>query len=79
MSKERLEVMLELLQKNVDTDCLLAELRERFLDSDVVSRLEGYDITPEIASCPNHVIFYVARYISYLEYKLKERSESENE
>jgi len=77
MSKMRLVVMLELLQKDVNTDLLVAELRDRFLDSDVVSRLVGYDITSEIASCPNSVIFYVARYISYLEYELNERSDAD--
>ncbi len=74
MNGSRLERMDEMLIKDEDTDTIIAALRDDFLEVDEVNKVIGYDITSEIASCPKHVLFYVARYISKLEHELMERT-----
>lgn len=70
MSKLRLERMLSLYrnyENGGDLDRMIAELRGNFLDSEVVSKKYNHDITGELASGPEHVLFYLAEYIDILE------------
>ena len=68
---ERMDGMLELLRNNASTDDLLAELRDNFLDLDMISRREGHDILGEVVSCPKHVIYYAAKYIEMFQELVK--------
>ena len=62
-----MDELLEALRNDSNDEvALLALLRDNFLDMDAVSKREGYDILPEVASCPKHVIYYVAKYIEIL-------------
>lgn len=70
MGKARLEKMLS-LYRNYSTDEdlieMVAELRDSFLDHDLVSRQTGYDIADVTPTGPDHVIYYIAEYINILE------------
>ena len=65
-SKDNLTVLLELLRRDADTDDLIAELRDGFIDIEYMSDLNGRDILPEVASDPKSVLYYVAQYIEAL-------------
>lgn len=56
-----------------DVTNLIAELRDNFLNHNAVSAKLGYDISTETATGPEHVIYYIAEYISILENRLKEK------
>lgn len=74
---ERLERMLNLYRECESVEGLtdmIAELRDSFLDHDTISDRFKYDISTETAAGPEHVIYYVAEYISDLE-KKAERAE----
>ncbi|MCR6108715.1 hypothetical protein HXA34_20675 [Salipaludibacillus agaradhaerens] len=58
--------MLELIRNDVETDVLIAELRDNFLDLDAISQESGYDVLSDVVGCPNHVVLYTAMYIEML-------------
>jgi len=72
MSENRMNKISELLKNDENIDCLIAELRDEFLDVNTINELVGYGITSEIASCPSSVLFYIAIYIDHLEWRLEE-------
>lgn len=74
MSKERLEEMLECYKRHKYDEGLhdmIAVLRDRFLDYEVLNERYDYDISGELACGPEHVVFYIAEYIDMLEQQNK--------
>lgn len=82
MSKDRLEKILS-LYRDYSTDehliGMVAELRDSFLDHDLVSRQTGYDIAEITPTGPDHVVYYIAEYISILEKQAERVQELERQ
>lgn len=79
MSKERLEGMRALYKTHQDDDSLdymIAELRDSFLNHEVVNKKHSYDISCDTACGPNHGLFYLAEYIDILKYQNKRYREA---
>ena|SRR5690625_2502696 len=79
MSKERLEEMLEHYRHHENDEHLIdmiAVLRNRFLDYEVVNRKLNYDISSELVNGPEHVLMYLAEYIDIIEQQNKRYREA---
>jgi len=79
MSKERLKEMLECYKRHTDDedlDYMIAILRDRFLDYEVLNERYDYDISGELVCGPEHVVFYIAEYIDMLEQQNKRYREA---
>lgn len=71
---ERLNVILDLYksyESDDDLTMMIAALRDKFLNHDTVSEINGWDISSETVGGPEHVIYYIAQYIQILEKMLE--------
>ena len=79
MNKERLKIMLDLYRNyegEEDLDSMVAELREKFLDHEVVNKKHNHDISNELACGSEHVLYYLAEYLDILEQQNKRYREA---
>lgn len=79
MNEGRLDRMLDLYKKYHSDEILIdmiIELRNNFLDHDLVSKQVGFDISDATVVNPLHVIFYIAEYIDILEKKVNNLQEN---
>lgn len=72
----KLAKMEDLMKNDADLYSLIAELRDSFLDLDIIHEENGCVVLGEVIYSPNLVVFHAAVYIEALKNKLDQKTDS---